>query len=294
MRAAGGVSVSAVAVIAVSEPSSPPLFAPDCGGRITASSHFPKRTGRRPHSGAPDRLRGPATRHEQGARESGSNISQRDRIAGALLRSERAATSPRRRSPGAALQEPRLMRPIAVAAGLAVLAGAAGPALAQEAPSAPGPAPTQTPAVSVYGSVGLSSSKADDGLNGADLGVFTGRLGAKVGDYWGVEAEGGLGTHDDSDNGERTHHQNKIANYIVGWLPVKKRLNLFARLNNNTNHNKQTNNQNKTTNNNNKNKNAQYSVTEKNGVRVEYLQQDFHESRGVANRWSLSFVRRFF
>src|SRR3569833_4113322 len=121
------------------------------------------------------------------------------------------------------------MRPIAVIAGLAVLAGAAGPALAQEAPSAPAPAPPQTPAVSVYGSVGLSSSKADDGLNDADLGVFTGRLGAKVGDYWGVEAEGGLGTHDDSDNGERTHQQNEIAGYIVSWQPEKQSLNQFAR-----------------------------------------------------------------
>src|SRR3569833_3680177 len=118
------------------------------------------------------------------------------------------------------------MRPIAVIAGLAVLAGAAGPALAQEAPSAPAPAPPQTPAVSVYGSVGLSSSKADDGLNDADLGVFTGRLGAKVGDYWGVEAEGGLGTHDDSDNGVRTHFLFVFVGFFVGKLPQKPRLNL--------------------------------------------------------------------
>ena len=186
------------------------------------------------------------------------------------------------------------MRPIAVAAGLAVLAGVAGPALAQEAPAGPAPVTTQTPPVSVYGSVGLSSSKADDGLNDADLGVFTGRLGAKVGDYWGVEAEGGLGTHDDSDNGVRTHLQNEIAGYIVGWLPVKQRLNLFARLGVGSSRFKLSSGQSFSADSVNWGVGAQYSVTEKNGVRVEYLQQDFHESRGVANRWSLSFVRRFF
>jgi len=115
-----------------------------------------------------------------------------------------------------------------------------------------------------------------------------------VGDYWGVEAEGGLGTHDDSDNGVRTHLQNEIAGYVVGWLPVKKRLNLFARLGVGSSRFKLSSGQSMTADSVNWGVGAQYSVTEKNGVRVEYLQQDFHESRGVANRWSLSFVRRFF
>jgi opacity protein-like surface antigen len=80
----------------------------------------------------------------------------------------------------------------------------------------------------------------------------------------------------------------------VGWLPVKKRLNLFARLGVGSSRFKLPSGQSFSADSVNWGVGAQYSVTEKNGVRVEYLQQDFHESRGVANRWSLSFVRRFF
>lgn len=188
------------------------------------------------------------------------------------------------------------MRSIAVGAGLVAFGCLAGPALAQEAPSSPppAPAPPETPPVSLYGSVGISSTKSGGGPNDADLGVFTGRLGAKVGSYWGVEAEGGVGAHDDSDNGVRTRLQDEIGGYIVGWLPVKKRLNLFARLGVGSSRFRLSNGQNFNAGSTNWGVGAQYSVTEKDGVRVEYLQQDFHESRGVASRWSLSFVRRFF
>ena len=85
----------------------------------------------------------------------------------------------------------------------------------------------------VQGSASLGYSQGDyDG--GADMGTIQGRLGARFGQYLGVEGELGLGVKDDdtyvgalkADNSVK--HQAGV--YGVGYLPVSPNADLYARV----------------------------------------------------------------
>ena len=113
------------------------------------------------------------------------------------------------------------MKMLFAAASVATLFVAA-PALAQVAPA------------QVYGNVGYSHYGAD--LDGEDvtLGTIDARLGARFGQYVGVEAEGGLGVKEESiDTGfgdVDIKIKNKLSAYGVGFLPIAPNADLFARI----------------------------------------------------------------
>jgi opacity protein-like surface antigen len=179
---------------------------------------------------------------------------------------------------------------IAIAAGAVVALGlSCAPAFAQDDSQAPA-------AVTPYGSVGYAFGKTGDALHDADTDAVTARVGARFGRYWGVEAEGDIGTRSETDNATKSQLQHSYAGYLVGWLPITRKLSLFARAGLGANRFKfdvagvHT------------DRNAQsvnwgvggeYRLTEKNGVRVEYLQEDYSDSLGVSSRVIMSFVRRF-
>jgi outer membrane immunogenic protein len=196
------------------------------------------------------------------------------------------------------------MRSIALVptcAGLALLFGAlaAAPALAQDDPAPQPPAaeaPASTPAITPYASLGYSAMTSGAGLNNADIGIFSGRVGARFGRYWGVEAEAGVGTNSDTDDAIKSVLKHEYAGYLVGWLPIGRKLNLFARAGVGTSrfqfsHAGAT--LKDTAESLNWGVGAEYAVTEKDGVRIEYLQQDFTDAHGVTNRVTVSVVRKF-
>ena len=119
------------------------------------------------------------------------------------------------------------MKSIYIAAIAALGMGAAAPALAQDQAG-----PTlQHP--QAYINLGYTYLNPDD----HDVGELTGRVGLKLGRYWGVEGEiggGMLGTHfADSTGGPRSSFSEGItpAGYLVGYLPLMgDKVNLLARV----------------------------------------------------------------
>jgi len=119
--------------------------------------------------------------------------------------------------------------------GLAAL-GMSTPALAQEAPAR------------FYGEVGftelLAAGEEDSPGNQSDtvLGAVTGRVGAQLNRFVGVEGELSLGVVEDEDSGElalggavapftaTTKLNNAYAGYVVGSVPVSERIDFFGRI----------------------------------------------------------------
>ena len=105
--------------------------------------------------------------------------------------------------------------------GLASALVAAAPAMAQSVP--------YLGQVQGYGTLGYSNL---DG-NGVDLGAVQGRLGARFGQYFGVEGELSGGVDEDhvaTANGPvKAGLRNQEAVYAVGFLPITPGFDLFAR-----------------------------------------------------------------
>ncbi|MBW3616710.1 MAG: porin family protein [Proteobacteria bacterium] len=121
------------------------------------------------------------------------------------------------------------------AAAVALLAG--GSAMAQTAP------------VQYYGTIGYTQASAtleDDGTFGQDIdldaGAITGRLGARFGQYVGVEGEVAFGVTESEESITTTFQRvpvtadinykinGKAAVYGVGFLPVSPNADLFGRI----------------------------------------------------------------
>jgi len=168
------------------------------------------------------------------------------------------------------------------AAGIAALSMAA-PASAQTALST---------GVSWYGNLGYTNFNPDNG----DISAITGRLGARFGQYFGVEGElsGGLGnTHID---GASVHLQNQEAIYGVGFLPVSPNADLFVRAGyggadykvsaggGTFNGNLQSWNF---------GAGGQYFFDHANGIRVDYTREEATDHGPDANVWGVSYVRKF-
>jgi hypothetical protein len=169
------------------------------------------------------------------------------------------------------------------AAGIAALALAA-PASAQTAPYS---------GVNWYGNLGYTDFDA----SGGNLSAITGRLGARFGQYFGVEGElsGGLGVSHAS-GGADVHLNNQEALYGVAFLPLSPNADLFARggygwaayhtsldgVNNSFNGQSW-----------NFGAGGQYFFDHANGVRVDYTREEATNHGPDANVWGVSYVHKF-
>ncbi len=148
-----------------------------------------------------------------------------------------------------------------------------------------------------YGTLGYSQMQGDD----ADLGAVTGRLGAKLTPYLGVEGETSFGVgHDDvsfAGVDGKVEHRYDVAAYGVATLPVQPNFDLFARVGYGvtevkasaagvaaSDHSDSVN----------YGVGANYHLDGVNGIRADWTRRDFQDDNaGEADVYSLSFVRKF-
>ncbi len=180
----------------------------------------------------------------------------------------------------------------------APFAAAAAVALAAAIPAA---GQAQTADTTFQGSLGYSQADVD----GLKLGAITGRLGARFGQYVGVEGEAGFGVDDDRLAAATVggmpfdvELKSTFAAYAVGYLPVSPNADLYARLGYGTSRIRGsvggTSGISITDGDESWNYGVggQYFFDGKNGVRADYTRHEF--SRGDdANTWSVGYVRKF-
>ncbi len=148
-----------------------------------------------------------------------------------------------------------------------------------------------------YGTLGYSQMQGDD----ADLGAVTGRLGAKLTPYLGVEGETSFGVgHDDvsfAGVDGKVEHRYDVAAYGVATLPVQPNFDLFARVGYGvtevkasaagvaaSDHADSVN----------YGVGANYHLDGVNGIRADWTRRDFQDDNaGEADVYSLSFIRKF-
>ena len=149
----------------------------------------------------------------------------------------------------------------------------------------------------VYGNLGYTFV---DGGNGANLGVATGRIGAKLGRYLGVEGEAGIGVDSDrtyfGSTPVNTKLKHSFAGYGVGYLPLTQQFDLFGRVGYGTNRFRTSTplvSNSSSVESWNYGGGVQYNFDQANGLRAEYTRYDFNKGRGEADTWGLSYVRKF-
>ena len=149
----------------------------------------------------------------------------------------------------------------------------------------------------VYGTLGYTQLNGSDG----DLGAVTGRVGAKLNRYFGVEGEASVGVHDDNITfggvDGRLEHRYDAAAYGVATLPLSPNLEVFGRVGYGTTEVKSSI-QGFAAANDGRSVNygvgANYFLDDRNGVRADWTRRDFQEDNGgEADAYSLSYVRRF-
>ncbi len=166
-----------------------------------------------------------------------------------------------------------------------------------------GSAAAQAPSSQFYGSAGYSHKDE------ADLGSVQLRLGTRFGSYFGVEGEYGLGVKSETLNFESTvpplylkrELRHEVAAYAVGYLPLSPNADVFARVGyGNTWYKVATNltpdasrfTYKDDTSSLNLGLGAQYFFDGENGVRADYVRQDF-KGAPTDNVWSIAYTRRF-
>jgi outer membrane immunogenic protein len=179
------------------------------------------------------------------------------------------------------------MKVLIVAATAAAAMAVPALALAQDA----------TGGTSFYGTLGYA------GLTGnhTDLGEIQGRLGARFGQYLGVEGEVGAGVKGDKVNVDgvegKLKLQNQEAIYGVGFLPLSPQVDLLARVGYGYTRVKASalgTSASDSGDSWNYGVGAQYHLDAKNGVRADYTREEFQGSGGGgANVWALAYSRRF-
>ncbi|MNI14313.1 hypothetical protein D3C73_675720 [compost metagenome] len=147
-----------------------------------------------------------------------------------------------------------------------------------------------------YGTLGYSQLDHSDG----DLGAVTGRLGAKLNPYLGVEGEASIGVKDDDFTVAgvegKLEHDYDAAAYVVGTLPVTPNFELFARGGYGTTSIKaelagvESEADGESWN---YGVGANYFFDGQNGVRGDWTRRDFTDDGGEVDVYSLNYVRRF-
>ena len=174
-----------------------------------------------------------------------------------------------------------------LAAASAALALAAAPALVHA---------QAQPTPMFYGTIGY----ADSDLNHVNLGAIQGRLGARIGPYFGVEGElaGGVASDHYTSSGvdARVKLQNQEAIYGVGFLPLSPKLDVLARIGYGGQTFKVSTpgaSASDSDNSWNYGVGAQYHFDDKNGVRADYTREAFLGARHSANVWAIAYTRSF-
>ncbi|CAN5629567.1 hypothetical protein BH10PSE5_BH10PSE5_11960 [soil metagenome] len=147
-----------------------------------------------------------------------------------------------------------------------------------------------------YGSLGYANANIDD----VNLGAIQGRLGARFGQYVGLEAEAAAGVREDSvrvgavNVDLKLKHQ--VAVYGVGYLPLNPQFDLLARVGYG-NSKIEASALGSTAAGDGDSWNygvgGQYFFDDKNGVRVDYTRHDFKDSSDNADVWAVAYTRKF-
>jgi outer membrane immunogenic protein len=147
-----------------------------------------------------------------------------------------------------------------------------------------------------YGTLGYAYSDLDH----VNVGTLQGRLGARFGQYFGVEGELATGLNGDTINvggvEDKVHLDSQEAIYGVGFLPLSPNFDLLARVG--YGHSSGSGEVPGVTANVkgdswNYGVGGQYSFDGKNGVRLDYTREQFQDKGGDANVWAVSYVRKF-
>lgn len=177
-----------------------------------------------------------------------------------------------------------------------LITAAAGVAFAALVPAMASAQPA-TSGTTFYGTLGY----ADTDLDHTNLGAIQGRLGARFGQYLGVEGEVSGGVKDDhvtvggTDVKVKLDHQEAL--YGVGFLPIAPNFDLLARVG--YGHTEGTASvpgasASAKGDSWNYGVGGQYTFDGVNGVRVDYTREAFQRTDGSdANVWSLAYVRKF-
>ena len=164
------------------------------------------------------------------------------------------------------------MKSLMIVASTAVLSLAAIPAVSQ--------------AQEVYGTIGYAGVDADD----ANLGAIQGRLGYRFNPYIGVEGEAAFGVADDTTGGVDVKLKNEFGAFVVGYLPVTPKAELFARAGY-TSSTFDTSLGDVDGDGGAWGVGGQYHFTDKDGVRLDWTRHDYD---GVdADVWALAYTRKF-
>ncbi|WP_296820749.1 porin family protein [Brevundimonas sp.] len=174
------------------------------------------------------------------------------------------------------------MRILALTTAAAAVAFTAAPAAAQIDPS-------------WYGSVGVANVSAED--TDVDLNAVTGRLGARLNPYFGVEGEASFGLGDESvAPGVDAELSHDASAYAVGYYPISNNFEVFGRVGYGTTEIEVSGAGSSVSENEdslNYGVGAQYFFDGANGVRGDWTRRDFRDDAGEADVWSISYVRRF-
>jgi len=177
-----------------------------------------------------------------------------------------------------------------------LIAAAAATAIAALSPAIAS-AQTATSGLSFYGTLGY----ADTDLDNVNLGAIQGRLGARFGQYFGVEGEVSGGVKSDkvdvggTDVKVKLDHQEAI--YGVGFLSLSPNFDLLARVGyGHTQGSGSVSGVSATAKGDSWNYGVggQYTFDGVNGIRVDYTREAFQShSADDANVWSVAYVRKF-
>ncbi len=158
-------------------------------------------------------------------------------------------------------------------------------------------AQTANTGISAYGTLGYDDTSFDH----VNLGSIQGRLGARFGQYFGVEGEYSTGVKNDTVTvggvDVKVKQDSQEALYGVGFLPISPNFDLLARVGyGHTSGSGAVAGVEATTKGDSWNYGigGQYSFDGKNGVRLDYTREAFqpHGSED-ANVWSVAYVRKF-
>lgn len=160
------------------------------------------------------------------------------------------------------------------------------------------PAAAQTAAQpKFYGTLGYSFI---DGGNDVNLGAITGRVGARLHRYFGVEGEAGIGVTADHTTqfgvDVKTTLKSQFAGYAVAFVPVLPKFELLARGGYGTSRVRaatRTASVSDSDSSWNYGGGGQYLFTANDAVRAEYTRYDFGNGRKDADAFTFSYVRQF-
>lgn len=146
--------------------------------------------------------------------------------------------------------------------------------------------PAISHAQDVYGTVGYANVDTDT----AKVGALQARLGYKFTPYVGVEGEASFGVKDDNYGGVNIKLKDQVGAYVVGFMPVTPKAELFARLGYSA-ATFDTSVGNRDVDGVAYGVGGQYHFTDNDGVRFDWTRHDY--SAGNANVYALSYVRKF-